>query len=90
MEFPHLSLTVTVSNGATIEEASREAMSLANSMEINVSFDFNGVLCHAYCGGSSDNLIASFNKIQEAQNSKTFLQKMLSGELKPYATSRYE
>lgn len=55
-----LSISVEVGAGNSIQVACHEAIALANKLDINVDFMFNGVKCIACPGGNAHILAANW------------------------------
>lgn len=63
-----LSVSVEVGAGNNIETACHEAIALANRLDINVYFMFNGVKCIACPGGSPSVLAANWEYELESRH----------------------
>ena len=65
---PALRLKVEVWPGASIERACEEAQLIADTLRVNVGFDFNGVLCIASPDCQAALLAERWNEQAQLQN----------------------
>lgn len=54
MKKPKCAVTVSFDGGTDVDEAFKEAIQLANRVKVKVEFNFNGVKCIAFPGGSAE------------------------------------
>lgn len=57
----HLSITVSVDPGTSIDDAFNEAVTLAGRVGVEIEFTFNGVSCHAFPYGDPQQGVKEFH-----------------------------
>ena len=62
MKHTCLSIKVEVDPGSDIKQAAKDAMNLANKLNVTIDFLFNGVTCLAIPGGDDKNIPINYFK----------------------------
>lgn len=61
-------IKISINGGASIEDTLRDAIALANKLDLWVEFDFNGVTCHAHKNGNCDDFLKNFKEACEKKD----------------------